>query len=80
MKKNNIDIFITGAGLAGLLASIAFSRKGFSVVCIDKIDIKNHIDNNSKSFRTTAFLEPSKKFFEEIGIWKEIEKYSCPMN
>ena len=80
MKKNNIDIFITGAGLAGLLASIAFSRKGFSVVCIDKIDIKNHIDNNSKSFRTTAFLEPSKKFFEEIGIWTEIKKYSCPMN
>ncbi len=27
MKKNNIDIFITGAGLAGLLASIAFSKQ-----------------------------------------------------
>ena len=80
MKNNNIDIFVTGAGLAGLLASIAFSSKGFSVVCIDKIDIKSHIKNNSKSYRTTAFLEPSKTFFEEIGIWKEIEKHSCPMN
>ena len=80
MTKNNIEIFINGAGLAGLLASIAFARKGFSVVCIDKMDVKNHIDNNKKSYRTTAFLEPSKKFFDEIGIWTEIEKYSCPMN
>ena len=65
MTKNNIEIFINGAGLAGLLASIAFARKGFSVVCIDKMDVKNHIDNK-KSYRTTAFLEPSKKFFDEI--------------
>ena len=66
MTKNNIEIFINGAGLAGLLASIAFARKGFSVVCIDKMDVKNHIDNNKKSYRTTAFLEPSKKFLMKL--------------
>ena len=63
MTKNNIEIFINGAGLAGLLASIAFAR--FSVVCIDKMDVKNHIDNNSKSFRTTAFSRTLKKFLRK---------------
>ena len=67
MTKNNIEIFINGAGLAGLLASIAFARKGFSVVCIDKMDVKNHIDNNKKSYRTTAFFwNPQKNFLMKL--------------
>ena len=31
------DIFISGGGLAGLIAAIAFGRAGFSVICADPI-------------------------------------------
>ena len=36
MKNKNIDVFVSGAGLAGLIASIAFAKNGFSVICVDK--------------------------------------------
>ena len=80
MKNNNTDIFISGGGLAGMIASIAFSKKGFSVVCVDKNNIDFYTKNQNENFRTTAFLEPSKIFLDEIGIWEFLENYSCPMN
>ena len=80
MKNNNTDIFISGGGLAGMIASIAFSKKGFSVVCVDKNNIDFYTKNQNENFRTTAFLEPSKIFLDEIGIWESLENYSCPMN
>ena len=79
MKNNNTDIFISGGGLAGMIASIAFSKKGFSVVCVDKNNIDFYTKNQNENFRTTAFLEPSKIFLDEIGIWEFLENYSCPM-
>ena len=36
MKNNNTDVFISGGGLSGLIASIAFAKNGFLVVCVDK--------------------------------------------
>ena len=79
MKNNNIDVFVSGAGLAGLIASIAFARNGFSVVCVDKNKSEFYKKTQKNTYRTTAFLEPSKKFLDEIGIWVSLEKYSCPM-
>ena len=79
MKNNNIDVFVSGAGLAGLIASIAFARNGFSVVCVDKNKSEFYKKTQKNTYRTTAFLEPSKKFLDEISIWGSLEKYSCPM-
>ena len=55
MKNNNTDIFISGGGLAGMIASIAFSKKGFSVVCVDKNNIDFYKKNQSENFRTSFF-------------------------
>lgn len=80
MDKHNTDIFISGGGLAGMIASIAYAKKGFSVVCVDKNNFNFYTKVQSESFRTTAFLEPSKIFLDEIGIWELLKKYSCPMH
>ena len=79
MKNNNTDVFISGGSLSGLIASIAFAKNGFSVVCVDKNNPEFYKKTKKNTFRTTAFLEPSKRFLDEIGIWKYLEKYSCPM-
>ena len=79
MKINNTDVFISGGGLSGLIASIAFAKNGFSVVCVDRNKPEFYKKTEKNTFRTTAFLEPSKKFLDEIGIWQYLEKYSCPM-
>ena len=79
MKNSNTDVFISGGGLSGLIASIAFAKNGFSVVCVDKNKPEFYKKTEKNTFRTTAFLEPSKRFLDEIGIWQYLEKYSCPM-
>ena len=79
MKNNNTDVFISGGGLSGLIASIAFAKNDFSVVCVDKNKTEFYKKTEKNTFRTTAFLEPSKRFLDEIGIWQYLEKYSCPM-
>ena len=38
------------------------------------------IDNNKKSYRTTAFLEPSNKFFDDSGLCTEVGNDWCAMN
>ena len=79
MKNNNTDVFISGGGLSGLIASIAFAKNGFLVVCVDKNKPEFYKKTEKNTFRTTAFLEPSKRFLDDIGIWQYLEKYSCPM-
>ena len=79
MKNNNTDVFISGGSLSGLIASIAFAKNGFSVVCVDKNNPEFYKKKKKNTFRTTAFLEPSKRFLDEIGVWKYLEKHSCPM-
>ena len=79
MKNNNTDVFISGGGLSGLIASIAFAKNGFLVVCVDKNKPEFYKKTKKNTFRTTAFLEPSKRFLDDIGIWQYLEKYSCPM-
>ena len=75
MNKNEFDIQIIGAGLSGLFAAYALSKKGLSIALIDK----NHfLDNKSLNFdfRTTAISEGSKIIFENLDIWKKLSNFS----
>ena len=70
------DVFISGAGLAGSIAALSYAKAGRNVTVADPfIDS----DNNQKDYRTTAYLQPSKLFLEELGVWEPIEDSAMPL-
>ena len=70
------DIFIAGAGLAGSIAALSFSKTGRNVVIADPF---SHSDNAQLDYRTTAYLQPSKLFLERLGVWETIEDSAMPL-
>ena len=79
MKSRNIDIFISGAGPAGLLASISFASLGYSVICVDPHKPVTHANEAGADLRTTAFLQPAKNFMQSLDLWEELKSHAVPM-
>ena len=73
MKNKNVDIFISGAGPAGLLASLSFASLGYSVFCVDPKKPVTQVNDVGADLRTTAFLQPAKSFMESLGLWEKLE-------
>ena len=78
MNQKKFDVLVVGAGLSGLLTAYSLSTKGLKIAIIDKGDFCNE-RNMGFDFRTTAISEGSKLFFDKIGFWKKISKYSEPI-
>ena len=77
MKEIQSDINIIGGGLIGAAIAYSVSKLGKDVVVLEqkaKFDHKKILDK-----RTTAISEGTKKFLEEINIWKEIAKHAQPI-
>jgi 2-octaprenyl-6-methoxyphenol hydroxylase len=66
------DIFVVGAGLAGLAAAIGFARAGFSVMSCGAVDRVGH-------GRTVALLGGSIDFLEALGVWREVGPLAAPL-
>ena len=79
MKNRNIDIFISGAGPAGLLASISFASLGYSVFCVDPHKPVTQANDEGADLRTTAFLQPAKNFMDSLDLWEKLKSYAVPM-
>ena len=76
MKSINADVVICGGGLSGLICSLALSNIGISSFCIDK---SANIKKKQIDTRSTAYLNPSKEFLDDIGIWKHLSKNANPL-
>ena len=77
MKEIHSNINIIGGGLIGAVAAYSLSKLGNKVVILEqkaKFNNKKFLDK-----RTTAISEGTKKFLEEINIWKEIGNYAEPI-
>ena len=79
MKSRNIDIFISGAGPAGLLASISFASLGYSVICVAPHKPVTHANDAGADLRTTAFLQPAQNFIHSLDLWEKLKSYAVPM-
>jgi 2-octaprenyl-6-methoxyphenol hydroxylase len=66
------DVFVVGAGLAGLAAAIGFARAGRRVVSAGATE-------RLGQGRTVALLGPSIDFLEDLGVWSAIEPRAAPM-
>lgn len=69
------NIIILGAGLNGMIASLALAYKDISSTILEKTDL-----NFLQDQRNLAITVQSKDFFTKIGLWNEIEEYTSPIN
>ncbi len=76
MQKHS-KIVILGSGLIGLSSALLLERYGLESIIIDKSSI-NEIKGTSDK-RTTAISQGSARIYEQIGVWKELVKYSQPI-
>ena len=73
------DILISGGGVAGMTAAAAFGSAGFSVICVDPAPPVTEAEAEGADLRTTAFLQPSVRLLEEIGLWERFAPHAMPL-
>jgi 2-octaprenyl-6-methoxyphenol hydroxylase len=75
----DIDVFVSGGGVAGLTATIAFAQAGFRTVCADPAPPITERDTEGADLRTTAFLQPAQAFLDRIGLWDRLSDHAMPL-
>lgn len=80
MNRSDVDIFISGGGIAGLTAAAAFAHQGLSVVIADPNIPPETIGADGSDLRSTAFLAPARELLESIGLWASVSDYAEPLN
>ena len=76
MQKHS-EIVILGSGLIGLSTALLMEKYGLGSVIIDKSSITLLKSTSDK--RTTAISQGSARIYKQIGIWKDLVKYSQPI-
>ena len=76
---DDIDILISGGGIAGLITAAAFGAEGFSVLCIDPAPPVTDEGATGADLRSTAFLTPSVKLLEQIGLWERLAPHATAL-
>ena len=70
------DILVAGAGIAGLTAALRFADAGFTVACVDAAPPP---EDRPADLRTTAFLQPSIRLLDALGVWEEMAADGAPL-
>lgn len=72
------NITILGSGLSGMLTALAFAKHNMPTTIIESRSSKHK--DFFKDVRTTALTLSSKKFFEDIEIWKDLVQIAGALN
>lgn len=75
----DIDILVSGGGIAGLIAAAAFGAEGFSVLCVDPAPPVTEESAAGSDLRSTAFLAPSVGLLQRIGLWDRLAPFATPL-
>jgi 2-octaprenyl-6-methoxyphenol hydroxylase len=73
------DIVVSGGGIAGMAAAVAFGADGHRVLCLDPASPVTDRDSEGADLRTTAFLQPAQGFLEDIGLWPRLAAHAMPL-
>ncbi|MDG1279834.1 MAG: UbiH/UbiF family hydroxylase [Pseudorhodobacter sp.] len=79
MTRLSTDILISGGGVAGLSAAVAFGNAGFSVICVDPSAPVTDRQAAGADLRSTAFLQPSVDLFRDCGLWDRLASFAAPL-
>lgn len=80
MARSDTDILIAGGGIAGLTAALAFGRAGFRTILVSPEPPVTQGDADGSDLRSTAFLQPAKALFEQVGLWEDLAETATPLN
>lgn len=80
MQTHDVDIFISGGGIAGQVAACVFAAQGFSVLMADPVPPVTEADLDGSDLRSTAFLRPARALFERCGLWPVLEPHAKPLD
>jgi 2-octaprenyl-6-methoxyphenol hydroxylase len=75
----NIDILVSGGGIAGLSAAAAFGARGFSVLCVDPAPPVRDMAEAGADLRSTAFLQPARALLDSAGLWDRLAPHATPL-
>lgn len=78
-RRDAVDIFISGGGIAGLVAAASFGASGFSVLLADPAPPPQSPDNPGSDLRSTAFLEPAWQLLDELSLWDLLRPHAAPL-
>ncbi len=73
------DIFISGGGLAGLIAAAAFGQAGFDVILADPAPPVTSADADGSDLRSTAYLRPARGLIDRAGLWSDLEPHATAL-
>lgn len=76
---NSHDVIVSGGGPAGLVSALAFARLGKRVLCIDPAPPVRGRETKGADLRSTALMQPSRAFLEDLGIWPRIAEDASPL-
>jgi 2-octaprenyl-6-methoxyphenol hydroxylase len=79
MTRQNVDVFISGGGIAGLTAAAAFGQAGFTVLLADPAPPVDAAEADGSDLRSTAFLQPARDLFERAGLWDALAPHAMPL-
>jgi len=65
------DVAIVGGGLAGSIAAIAFAQAGFTCALL--------APPARADSRTTALMDDSIRYIEQLGLWDKIAPFAAPL-
>ena len=77
MKLFYSNINIIGGGLIGAATAYALSKLDYKITILEKKPRFNSIRYHDN--RTVAVSEGTKNFFDKIGLWNNLKKYSQPI-
>ena len=80
MDRLQTDIFISGGGVAGLTAAVAFGAAGFDVIVVDPAPPVTRSADPDADLRTTAFLQPAQRFLDRAGLWEPLAPHATPLD
>ena len=75
-----VDIFISGGGIAGLVAAAAFGRAGFTVCLADPAPPVDTAEADGSDLRSTAYLQPARDLLETAGLWDTLAPHATPLD
>ena len=76
MSAEHRDIFISGGGIAGLIAALGFAQAGFTVTLADPAEMPV---GPGQDLRSTAFLQPACALLTELGVWDELAPHASAL-
>ncbi len=74
-----VDIFVSGAGIAGLIAAAALGQAGYSVLVADPAPPAPDAEADGSDLRSTAYLRPGRDLIESAGLWQALAPHATPL-